>query len=49
MDRPAVEDMKHLLYSPAFDDPKNNMHGYTLRTDDAGSHESCEDNAYVYF
>lgn len=46
MDRPAVGDMKHMLYFPAsIDDPRNETHGYTLGTDNDGYHESCEANA----
>lgn len=49
MDRPAVEDMKHMLYFPAsVDDPRNETHGYTLGTDDDVSHKNCKDNAYVH-
>lgn len=50
MDRPVVEDMKHILYFPALaNDPRNKMHGYLLDTDADGSHENCDDNQYVYF
>lgn len=49
MDRPAVGDMKSMLYFPAsVDDPRNETHGYTLGTDDDVSHESCDDDAYVH-
>lgn len=45
MDRPAVEDMEHMLYFPAsVDDPRNETHGYTLGTDEDISHKSCKDN-----
>lgn len=49
MDRPPVWDMKHMLYFPAsLDDNRNEMHGYTLGTDDDDSHGSCKDNEYVH-
>lgn len=49
MDRPAVGDMKHMLYCPdSVYNPRNKTFGYTLRMDDDVSHESCENDAYVH-
>lgn len=49
LDRPAVRDMKHMLYFPtSVDDPRNETHGYTLGTDDDVSHESCKNDVYVH-
>lgn len=47
MHRPALDDMKHMLYLPAsVFDLRNEAHGYI--TDDNYFHGICEDNAYVH-